>query len=358
METSIGPKEFFIHKVSKQYLRYYFDKLQNDIEANNTLYSIRYIHLGNQIVRILIYDKELDRHISNELSFIIDDQCSDRYDYTIIAWLVQRTGSSMREHRIIEEGTSSTSEPVLTIDDNTGRIVGYDDDNSCYYYGFPSSNPEILAMEGHVFFRQFYKMQKASINSSLVHGACVGIDDNGVLFCAKGNKGKSTLTVSALLKGFDFVSDDYMVIEKDGNGRLFADPVYSIITLSPEMYNRMFDELNGTRFISNNWNQSKYILSVANLHSRFKTHYPIQLCMFPEIVSDEEPSITKCNQLEKGRAITNMVHSTISQMNDHSDTANTLKIIELLKGQEFYNIRLCKDIDKNVNCLKQFLETF
>ena len=76
----------------------------------------------------------------------------------------------------------------------------------------------------------------------MVHGDIVGLNDNGVLFCARGQRGKSTLVVLSMIDGFEYVSDDYLTLEKE-NDKLYAHPIYSIITLSPRMYNELFDKL-------------------------------------------------------------------------------------------------------------------
>ena len=201
-----------------------------------------------------------------------------------------------------------------------------------------------------------YKILKTK-NSNLVHGACVGIDNKGVLFCARGQRGKSTLSVLSLLSGFEYVSDDYLTLEKDGEN-LYAYPIYSIITLSPRMYNEMYDKLEGTRFVSNNVRKDKYVLNIANLHNQFRKRYPVKLCMYPEIVSDDEPSICECNQQEKGQAITHLVHSTIMQMLDVYNPKTMKKLIDMVNPFKFYKIYLCNNIYKNTDCLKQFLEEY
>lgn len=197
-------------------------------------------------------------------------------------------------------------------------------------------------------FKLLTKYQKTQ-NSNLVHGAVVGLDNNGILFCARGQRGKSTLAVLAMMKGFDYVSDDYLILEKEGD-KLYSHPIYSIITLSPRMYNELYYDLKG-KFVSNNARRDKYVINIEAYHNTFKDKYPIKVCMFPEIVKDKEPSIVPC---KKGRAITQLVHSTINQTEDKHDIKTINKIIDFVKGFEFYQINLCSDINANVECLRNF----
>ena len=80
------------------------------------------------------------------------------------------------------------------------------------------------------------------------------------------------------------------------------------------------------------------------------------MCMFPEIVSDKEPSIKECTQQEKGKAITHLVHSTIFQMNDRHDMKTIRKLISMVQSFKFYKIYLCNNINMNVECLRNFLK--
>ena len=49
----------------------------------------------------------------------------------------------------------------------------------------------------------------------LMHGAAVGQTGEAVLITGKGGLGKSTTSLAALARGFDFLGDDYVVVEPD-----------------------------------------------------------------------------------------------------------------------------------------------
>ena len=50
-----------------------------------------------------------------------------------------------------------------------------------------------------------------------------------------------------------------------------------------------------------------------------------------------------------------MVFSTISQTQDVTDPGTVLKLTGFLKDQEFFKLRLCRDIHENVDYLRAFL---
>lgn len=223
-----------------------------------------------------------------------------------------------------------------------------------YYYAVQSMEPEILLKEGHLFVHLLYRILD-SPTTQLIHGACVGIDGKGVLLCSRGGGGKSTLTVTSLFRGFEFVSDDYMVLRKEEE-TLSASPLYSMIALSPQIYNLLYDNLGPTRFIGLNGRMEKYLLDIAGWRDEARWDYPIRACMFPEIAPVKAPQIIRCTPQEKGRAITHMIHSTISQMNDQGNVQTVRKIVCMLNSLDFYRIRLSPDIFQNAECLREFVK--
>ena len=364
-----------IDNPTKEELREYNDNLLKYIETNNSLVKTLYLDLGVKIVRLLCYSEEFLPHIQKQLTYTLREK-SDKYDTTIVLW---KENNIKHIHRkIIPDNLRlrvellacrdevvnlqiytnqfSISKPILSVEGWHNIVNSYDEENETYFYGAEKLETEEFIKEGHLFFQIFNNILKTQ-NTNMVHGACIGLDNTGVLLCARGQRGKSTLSVLAMMEGFEYVSDDYLTLEKDGD-KLFAHPIYSIITLSPRMYNELYDKLDGCRFISNNAKRDKYVINIANYHNQFKKKYPIKLCMFPNIVSDKEPSIVECSNQEKGRTITHIIHSTIYQMNDKNDIKTVKKLIGMIKDFRFYKINLCNNIYKNVECLREFIKEY
>ena len=367
-----------IDNPTKEKLREYNDNLLKYIESNNSLITTLYLDLGTKIVRLLCYSEEFIPHIKKQLTYTIKEHAG-KYNSTVILWkendvqhiykhitpeLNPRTNLKLRVEMLamklktfdvsIFDSNYSVTKSIFSINTHNNIVYSYDKENETYFYGVENLEPEEFIKEGHIFVQILNNILKTDI-TNLVHGACVGLNNEGILLCARGQRGKSTLAVLAMMEGFEYVSDDYLTLEKDGNN-LYAHPIYSIITLSPRMYNELYDRLDGTRFISNNARKDKYVINIANFHNQFKKKYPIKMCMFPEIVSDKEPSIKECSTQEKGRAITHLIHSTIFQMNDHNDIKTIRKLINMVKNFKFYKICLCNDIYKNVECMKNFIK--
>lgn len=370
-------------------------KIDFHIKQNNSLCWQKYVKLGSKVVKLLCYSKAFIPLIEKQLSYVLKDS-SDICDATIVMWnekeieaflgnftdnhiksrirveqlifksknvgfeisdntnakhnlrIKLNSSNGALNHFEIFDDAYSKHNPVIKANAVSGIVNAYDQENNIYYYAVKDLNPEEFIKQGHIFVQIFNKILKSS-NSNLVHGAVVGLDNKGVLFCARGQRGKSTLAVLAMIEGFEYVSDDYLVLEKEGD-ELYSYPIYSIITLSPRMYNELYDDLKG-RFVSNNARRDKYVIDVKAYHDTFRDKYPVKICMFPQIVADEKPSIVPC---KKGQAITQLVHSTIFQMEDKHDIKTIKKLITFIENFDFYQINLCSDIKANVECLRQF----
>ena len=324
------------------------------IKSKSLFAKILYVDLGVKIVRLICYNEQFIPHIEKQLTYTMRENAS-KYDATVILWL-QEEIDKISEVKGLFVSSENNDEKYADYVISDATITAASADMTTYYYGVKNLESEIFIREGHLLVKILYNILKTD-TTTLVHGACVGIDGKGILLCARGQRGKSTLAVLSMIEGFEYVSDDYLTLEKD-NGNLYAYPIYSIITLSPRMYNELYDKLDGTRFISNNARKDKYVINIANFHDHFRKKYPINLCMSMDFTTDENPSIEESSVQEKGRAITQLIHSTIAQMFDIYDAALVKKIIGMVNGFKFYKINLCNDIYKNVYALRDFMKEY
>lgn len=374
-----------IDNPSAERLAAYFSVLDLRAAQSSNTDSFRrvcYLDLGTQIVRLVICSKAFESHIEKQLTYILRDE-APRYDATLIVWQEPHVETLAREleakgnpheslrmrlhklqfgyepveinnHLLVYSAAYSDPHPCIDINPWNMVVHAHNPLAKTYYYAVKNLAPEEFIKHGHIFVQTLNKLLKTP-SSALVHGAAVGLDGKGILFCARGQRGKSTLAVKSMLDGFDYVSDDYLVLGEEV-GNLYAWPIYSIITLSPMMYGDLYATLDA-KFVSNNARKDKYVFNIANYHERFVKRYPIALCMFPQIVHDPEPSIVLCTPVGRGRAIVELVHSTISQMGDQHDIETVKKLMGFVRDLPFYQINLCRDIEKNLKCLRNFLQS-
>lgn len=362
-----------LSNLPKEQLHQYFSKLDMHISSYGKPLWIKYLDLGVKIVRLINYSPEFTSHVEKQLTYVLKET-SASYDTTLIIWketdldsipailddnfnpkinLRFRVEMLTRKNKMVQVQIKDGVNCIFSTNTKNGILSAYNQDTSTYYYAAENLEAEEFIKQGHIFVQTFNKILKTP-KTGLVHGAVVGLENKGVLFCARGQRGKSTLAVLAMMEGFDYVSDDYLTLENAKDG-LYAHPIYSIITLSPRMYNELYDNLDA-KFISNNARKDKYVFNIESYHDRFKKRYPINICMFPEITNDKEPSIVPCDKAERGRAITQLIHSTIKQTGDKNDISTVKKLMDFVKDFEYYRINLCPDIYANVRVLREFMQ--
>ena len=246
--------------------------------------------MGSKTIRLMGYSDEFLSHIERQLTFVLKDS-ADSFDATINLWAENDLSNMakcsnrrvLNPHKLrlarllnrndveevrVQYNLNSTVYPAINIEVDRGVACAHDVESNEYYYAIRDLSAEEFIKEGHVLIQFFNKIIRDK-NTAIVHGAAVGLDGEGVLFCARGQRGKSTLSVLSMMDGFEYVSDDYLVLEQDGD-KLYTDPIYSIITLSPRMYNELYDKLENSRFLSNNGRRDKYVINIANFHNQFK----------------------------------------------------------------------------------------
>lgn len=62
-------------------------------------------------------------------------------------------------------------------------------------------------------------------NCALIHASCVSKDDIGVLFIARGGGGKTTISVKLFNEGFNFLSDNFVILAPDNLAFGFIEPL-------------------------------------------------------------------------------------------------------------------------------------
>jgi hypothetical protein len=368
----------------KTRLAAYFAALESRVQRLGDPVFVKYLDLGTHIVRLVNYSKAFTPHIEKQLTYVLKDAAPRPPDATLVAWqeanldtlavtlepaclplppLLARVRRLAKAHvpepdkrlQVFDRGISRWR-PLIHVNPSPRdrNIHAWNPESATWYYGVENLEPEEFIKQGHIFVQTFNNILK-SPTTALTHGAAVILNGRGVLFCARGQRGKSTLAVQALLDGFGYIADDYLVLGKEEK-ELYAWPLYSIVTLSPLMYGELYAALRA-KFVSNNARKDKYVFNLEEYHSGFVSRCPIHLCMIPQIVSYGEPGVVECNQAGKGRALVQLAHSTVSQMGDKHDIVTIKKLLDFVRDLPFFQINLCRDIKKNLRCFRNFLET-
>lgn len=337
---------------------------------------VKYLRLGRQTVRVVNYAAGFTPHMEAQWTYILRDD-APAHDATIIVWqerefpklaryaaLCDKTSALYRQWRLDKlRGAATCSDeltivdpavhhqrPVVSISKGARELRAWDPATRTYYYAVDTLDPEEFIKRGHLCVRALARILQGP-ERTLAHGAVIGLNGHGVLVCGMGYRGKSTLSVAALLDGFDYVTDDYILLDKS-DGTLRAWPIYSIITLGPAVYQTLSPRLDA-RFVSNNARKDKYVFNIARYHDRFATAYPIDCRVFPRFVTAAEPSIEPG---DRAVATDEFVYSTVMQTGETQDMRLIAKLCGLVDDLPCYRFNLTTDFFTNARCLREFLE--
>lgn len=336
----------------------------------------KFLDCGTRMIRLVCHSPAFLRHVERQMTCAMREN-APAYDATLVIWqehsvvdaafaltqvldapryrqarLTRLTGGKVApEGQQIFDESLLRHWPLLAAEPADGSISAYDPETATYYYAVENLEPEEFIKRGHIFVQLLFRICNVP-GSSLAHGAVVGLNDIGVLFCAFGYRGKSTLSVHALLDGFDYVSDDYLILGRQEGEALRAWPIYSIIALAPQAYQAMFESFRG-KFLSNNARKDKYMFNIAAYHDQFRRAYPVRMCMFPNICDCKDPSIEP-GYRELG--LEELTFSTLNNTGNLRDAMTIGKLYDFVRDLPFYRFNLSRNISRNTCCLREFLE--
>lgn len=182
----------------------------------------------------------------------------------------------------------------------------------------------------------------------LVHAAAVGWNSRAVLLAGRGGTGKSTTAILAAQSGFNFLGDDYVVL----------DNVYGPAVLSA--YNsvkfrwEMIERLSSAETLSVNDPQADekgyFYMHQTHRDSLAKT-LPLIAVLLPAI---EQQSKTSFVRLPSARGLLSLAASSIFQM-PGSGKQTLKKLADILRDTPVYQMSLGTDNAEIVESLKKFL---
>lgn len=155
-------------------------------------------------------------------------------------------------------------------------------------------------------FRNLFHWALADIGLAFAHAAVVGTEGGGVLLAGRGGAGKSTTAMVCVDAGWEYVSDDYCVL--DPTGQPTAHAIYGTAKLSPAALARMPRLEDVARYQRDD---SKVVLDLgASLPAQLADSLPLRAVVIPT-VSETTGRLHRLSDAAGARAI---VPSTLFQL--------------------------------------------
>ncbi|GHV57729.1 hypothetical protein FACS1894182_07380 [Bacteroidia bacterium] len=346
-------KYYTVNNISESEMQGYFSLLEKRIPKSS---AIQYLKLGQDIIKVESLIPLFTSSIEKQCAFIRLDN-AEKYTKRFCIWqddIKSILSVNYQDVISIALNPKNADGSYLVLTDD--RLDAYNAKTGTYYLMYSNDfdlNMDVIRQMGHVAVRYLYRISKMP-DQLLIHSAVVGLNNKGVLLSARGGGGKSTLAVSALLNGFQYISDDYSILKKTAGG-LFAYPIYSTINLFPPMMEKM-PGLKANYLWNSWWQPYKHTMEISGHHDSFVTQLPVYALVFPVIADIENPCIKRME--DKGKAIVQVAHSGLKQLTDsHKEGEDYVNaILSLVKDLDIYQINLSPDLQKNVECLRSFVE--
>ena len=217
-------------------------------------------------------------------------------------------------------------------------LIAVDERQRRYYVCLQNDAGKENLLYGHALIVVFMLWQRAR-GRSVIHGAAVGREGEGVLIVARGGKGKSTLSVSCLLGGFDFVSDDYTVLHREED-ELIATPLYRTVGLNQDMYRLLQPDMP---IVHVDRDRGDKLLLDASACA-YATRLRIKALIVPRVDPEAGPALRRT---DPGRALIPMIHSTVKQMGFARDQEMVKTLLSLVSGLPVFEFTLGPDIFEN-----------
>ena len=225
------------------------------------------------------------------------------------------------------------------------------------------ANAQYIVMESPLesytpFWHPFrYEFHNFAIRQGYIflHGAAAGIDGKGVLLSATGGSGKSTTILGCLLEGFDYVSDDYLIMDCE-TGEAY--PVYSCGILNTDSLER----LPGLKEHISGWvpgKDNRAIIDLSTYGKQFIRGMKIKALIRPQVPKNKcqlelAPRITQ-DYMQDGKM--QMAISTARQngyeLLKKSDFV--YQIMNCVKDLPSYELLLSANLQENTMVLRNFI---
>lgn len=334
----------------------YFNALDERLDEILPMRVSLLAHIAGYTLRLIFPNTEYARYAVPDM-FVGPDNGSEVVDATFIWWEDRVFPYQPDSFTHIKDYTHivNTEYPgcdIFTAEDIYGyiEIIGTnlravnDKKNKYYLLSHPSIQPK-WHIANHPFAKAVFLWAQKK-NLLMVHAAAVGIDGRGVLIVGHGGTGKSTLTCGCLADGFDFVSDDYCLMNSADSHIVY--PIYTNVSLNPDSLEKlsMFEPFE--------------ILPMQGEKGAFKINetsiqpsMTVEAIILPQITDSTEP-IIKLDLSSK--ALAQITYSTVKQLGRFQETEFVRKLSRRLLGMPVYRFSLTKDLQKNTQYFKKWIK--
>lgn len=311
-----------------------------------------YIRFGRHVLKLTFPSQECARRYEDSLQYVKTEPV-ERPDGTIHFWTGEITDYLPTKNAIQTGFYWSCKNEAGSLEGwrYNGRLNVYDNRTHTQYV-LIRNRMEDYSPPWHPFRFEFHNFARKN-GYLFLHSAAVGLGNEGVLFSATGGSGKSTTVLGALLDGFSYVSDDYLILDQE-SGRAY--PLYSCGILNADSLERLPElKQHITGWVPNRENRA--VLDLRAYMDQFVFGMKLRAILRPSIpVEGRAPCIVP-DPMKNGKM--QLAVSTARQ-NGHDllkkDPGFLNQVMDAVKHLPSYEFRLSRDRTENTRILTQFIQ--
>jgi hypothetical protein len=173
-----------------------------------------------------------------------------------------------------------------------------------------------------------------------LHAGLVSEEGRGVLLAGEGGSGKTTSALACLLAGFQFLSDDYVGLERRSDGSHFGHSLYASTHLEPG-HLQHFPDLAPHAIPARLPHEDKSLVLLSPLFpNQLARCTRIDLLLLPRVTGVPEPTVRPAS---KGQALLRLAPSSLLML-PHATGAAFGRLADLVEQVPRYWLELGGDI--------------
>ncbi|HNX13770.1 MAG TPA: hypothetical protein PK854_06470 [Oscillospiraceae bacterium] len=216
------------------------------------------------------------------------------------------------------------------------------------YVCFDADKPVPFEFQCHPLRILLHYIMRVS-GKLLLHSAAVGLGDTGVMLSSCGGRGKSTLALSSLIYGLDYLGDDYIILSRNSHR---AEMLYTSGYLTPVSL-QMMPTLKPYACAKDSSRDDKTLLDLSDFKNSFSTGFTVGAIVFPQISESNQPAI---KSVSAQIPTAHLAVSTAAQMPDPDKNEFIAAVMGAIKGIPTYQITLTRNLEANSAVLAQLIK--
>lgn len=305
-------------------------------ENSRDIFSRPFSHLAGEFEK-KVYPQEGTRESPDLEIFVIHDE--EGKD-PIPAWKKFEDDSSEDKKLIVYNKDGKH----LLYNHESKVLTGYDKNTKKAYYYIPRLDM-LPYYEKAAPMRMIFHHFCEENFMTLVHGASVSINGKGILLIGSGGSGKTTTAISAVLNGFEYLGDDYVILNPKDRS------IFSIYSSSKIRWESGKIVTGLENLAINSKDEDKGYFFMEDQGKKIRKRSTLGAVVIPRIGQGE----TTYSRIPAAKALLILSASTIFQMPGSGN--RTLKdISKILKDVPVFEMVLGRDTEKTNNKLEEIIK--